>query len=367
MRSLPLGGYVILLIAGGWNATARADLLIGAAGPLTGSNAYLGEQMQQGVEAAVADINTAGGVLGRQLKLLVVDDACDGGQAVAAAGQLAASGVAFVSGHLCSGASIPASEVYEKAGIVQISPASTNPKLTELGRANVFRVCGRDDQQGVVAGAYLAEQWRDKKIAILHDGAVYGQGLAEETRKELNRLGVTEAVFAAYTPGQSEYSGLVAKLRDAGIQVVYIGGYYQEAALIIREARDNGYNLQLVSGDATATDSFWQIAGQAGEGTLFTFFPEARRNPAARDVVERLRDLGTEPEGYTLYAYAAVQVWAEAAAKAGSAKPEPVIAALRSQEFDTVLGPISFDAKGDPTKLGFVWYVWRNGAFAPKE
>ena len=367
MRSLLLGGYAVLLIAGGWNATARADLLIGAAGPLTGSNAYVGEQMQQGVEAAVADINAAGGVLGEQLKLLVVDDACDGGQAVAVAGQLAASGVAFVSGHLCSGTSISASEVYEKAGIVQISPASTNPKLTELGRANVFRVCGRDDQQGVVAGAYLAEQWRDEKIAILHDGSVYGQGLAEETRKELNRLGVTEAIFAAYTPGQSEYSGLVAKLRDAGIQVVYVGGYYQEAALIIREARDNGYDLQLVSGDATATDSFWQIAGRAGEGTLFTFFPDARRNPAARDVVERFRELGTEPEGYTLFSYAAVQVWAEAAAKAGSAKLEPVIAALRSQEFDTVLGPISFDAKGDPTKLGFVWYVWRNGAFVPKE
>jgi branched-chain amino acid transport system substrate-binding protein len=367
MRSLLLGGYAILIVAGGSDTLARADLLIGAAGPLTGSNAYFGEQLQQGAEAAVADINAAGGVLGQQLKLLVVDDACDGGQAVAAAEQLAASGVAFVVGHYCSGASIPASAVYHKAGIVQIAPSTTNPQLTELGRTNVFRVCGRDDQQGVIAGAYLAEHWRDKKIAILHDGAVYGQGLAEETKKELNQRGVTETIFEAYTPGQIDYSGLVARLRDAGIQVAYVGGYQQEAALIVREARDSGYDLQLVAGDALVTDSFWQIAGPAGEGTLFTFFPDARRNPTARDVVERFRELGIEPEGTTLYSYGAVQIWAQAAARAGSVEPEPVVAALHGHEFNTVLGPISFDAKGDLTEPGFVWYVWRNGAYVPKE
>ena len=367
MRSLFLGGYAILLVAGAWAPVARADLLIGAAGPLTGSNAYFGEQVQQGAKAALADINAAGGVLGEKLRLLVVDDACDAGQAVAAAEQLAARGVPFVVGHYCSGASIPASEVYEKAGIVQISPASTNPRLTELGHANVFRVCGRDDQQGVIAGTYLAEQWRDKGIAILHDGAVYGQGLAEETKKELNRRGVTETIFEAFTPDQANYSGLVAKLRDAGIKVAYIGGYHQEAALIVREARDGGYDLQLVAGDAMVTDSFWQIAGPAGEGTLFTFFPDARRNPAAREVVERFREGGIEPEGTTLYSYGAVQIWAEAAAKAGSAKPEAVIAALRSHEFETVLGPVSFDAKGDLTRPGFIWYVWRNGAYEPKD
>jgi branched-chain amino acid transport system substrate-binding protein len=366
-RSLLLCVYAVLVAAGGWGPAARADLLIGAAGPLTGSNAFLGEQLQQGTEAAVAAINAAGGVLGEQLKLVVVDDACDSGQAVAAAEQLAARKVAFVVGHVCSGASIPASEVYEKAGIVQISHQSTNPKLTELGRANVFRVCGRDDQQGVIAGTYLAERWRDKKIAILHDGGVYGQGLAEETRKELNRRGVTEAIFEAFTPGQADYSELIAKLRNAGVEVLYVGSYHQEPALIVREARDSGYDLQLVSGDALATDSFWQIAGPAGEGTLFTFFPDARRSPAAREVVERFRKLGFEPEGGTLYSYGAVQVWAEAAVRAGSAKPEAVIAALRSHEFETVLGPISFDAKGDLTKPGFVWYVWRGGAYAPEE
>ena len=169
---------VILAVMGA--VAARADVLIGAAGPLTGPNAYMGEQIQRGVEMAVADLNAAGGVLGQPLRLMAIDDACDGGQAVAAAHRLVAAKVPFVVGHLCSGASIPAAKVYEGAGIIQMTPASTNPQLTEEGRANVFRICGRDDQQGAIAGDYLVERWRDAKIAILNDGSVYGRGLADE-------------------------------------------------------------------------------------------------------------------------------------------------------------------------------------------
>jgi branched-chain amino acid transport system substrate-binding protein len=346
---------------------ARADVLIGAAGPLTGANAYIGDQAQQGVEMAVADLNARGGVLGQQVRLIIVDDACDPGQAAAAAQKLVGERILFVVGHLCSGASIAAAEIYERAGIIMISPGSTNPAFTEQGRTNVFRVCGRDDQQGAIAAAHLADYWRDKKIAILHDGSTYGKGLADATKLELNRLGVRETLYEPYTPGLSDYSDLARKLIAAGIEVAYVGGYYQEIALLIREAREQGSELQLVSGDAIATEGFWQVAGPAAEGTQFTFFPDPRLSPAAGEVVERFRKNGFEPEGYTLGSYAAVQVWAQAAERVGATEPKSVIAALHASEFDTVLGKIGFDEKGDVRQPAFVWYLWRDGKYSPTE
>src|SRR5262245_16469303 len=174
---------------------ARAEIVIGVAGPMTGKEAWSGEQIQRGAEMAVADINAAGGLLGDQLRLVTADDFCDPQQAVVAARKLVDDGAVAVMGHYCSGASIPASKIYAEARVLQISPASTNPLLTEQGLANVFRVVARDDAQGVVAGNYLAERWGDKKIAILHDGTIYGKGLADETRKQLNKRGVKEIMY----------------------------------------------------------------------------------------------------------------------------------------------------------------------------
>jgi branched-chain amino acid transport system substrate-binding protein len=190
-KSTLLAAAASTLIAG----TAHAEITIAVAGPMTGQYASFGEQMQRGAEMAVADINAAGGVLGQQLKLNIGDDACDPKQAVAVANKFASDGVTFVAGHFCSGSSIPASAVYEEEGIVQISPASTNPKLTEEGGDNVFRTCGRDDQQGLVAGNFLADNYGSKKIAVLHDKTAYGKGLADETKAQLNKRGVKEVMY----------------------------------------------------------------------------------------------------------------------------------------------------------------------------
>jgi branched-chain amino acid transport system substrate-binding protein len=345
--------------------SARAEVLIGVSGAMTGKLAWIGEQGQRGAEMAVADINAAGGVLGQQVRLITVDDFCDPGQAVAAAQKLVTDRVVLVVGHYCSGASIPASKVYEAAGILQISPGSTNPLLTEQGRANVFRVIGRDDAQGVVAGNYLADHWGDKKIAILHDGTTYGRGLADETRKQLNKRGVTEAIYDAFTPAKNDYAAEVTVLQAASIAVLYVGGYHTEAALIVRAARDRGYSVQLISGDALATEEFALIAGPAAEGTLFTFPADPRRNPEAAPVVERFRAENFEPAGYTLLSYSAVQAWAQAVEKAGSLELQAVIASLRSHQFDTVSGRIDFDDKGDLTIQNWVWYVWKGGEYVP--
>ncbi|MDX1528690.1 MAG: branched-chain amino acid ABC transporter substrate-binding protein [Gammaproteobacteria bacterium] len=343
--------------------TASAEILISTAGPMTGQYASFGEQMKRGAEMAVRDINAKGGVLGQKLALTVGDDACDPKQAVAVANKFVSQGVKFVAGHFCSGSSIPASKVYTEENILQVSPASTNPKLTDEGGPNVFRVCGRDDQQGIVAGQFLASKYGSKKIAILHDKTAYGKGLADETKKALNQAGVNEAMYEAYTAGEKDYSALVSKMKQAGVDVFYLGGYHTEAGLMIRQAREQGYNVQLVSGDALVTDEFWKITGDSGEGTLMTFSPDPRKNPSAASVVKAFRDTGYEPEGYTLYTYGAIQAWAQAVEKAGTTDTNKVVDALRASQFDTVLGKIGFDKKGDVTAPGYVWYVWKGGTY----
>jgi branched-chain amino acid transport system substrate-binding protein len=305
-------------------AAARAEVLIGVAGPLTGPNAWLGEQTQLGV--------------------------------------------AVVIGHQCSGAAIPASEVYAEAGILMISNAATNPKLTDRGLGNVFRMLGRDDQQGQIAGRYLAARWGDRKIAIVHDGELYGEGLATYTKQQLNALGVRETLFEQIEPGRVDYSDLVARMRALGVDVLYYGGYAPEAGLIIRQARDKGYQLQLVAGHGITSGDFRLIAGSAADGTRMTLYPDLRASPGAADVAARLRAKHYEPDGATLLAYAAVQAWAQAVKKAGSLETDAVAAAFRSGKFDTVLGRIGFDAKGDVTGYDtFVWYVWQEGKYVPLE
>jgi len=359
-KSTVLAAAAATLIAA---APANAEIKIATAGPMTGQYASFGEQMKRGAEMAVADINAAGGILGQKLSLSIGDDACDPKQAVAVANKMVSDGVVFMAGHFCSGSSIPASKVYTEEGILQISPASTNPKLTEEGGDNVFRTCGRDDQQGIVAGNFLADKFGSKKIAVLHDKTAYGKGLADETKKQLNKRGIKEAMYEAYTAGEKDYSAIVSKMKGAGVDVFYLGGYHTEAGLMIRQAREQGYGVQLVSGDALVTDEYWKITGESGAGTLMTFSPDPRKNAAAAPVVKKFRDGGYEPEGYTLYTYGAIQAWAQAAQKAGSVDTNKVVASLRANKFDTVLGNIGFDGKGDVTAPGYVWYEWKGGTY----
>jgi branched-chain amino acid transport system substrate-binding protein len=357
-------GFAVCVIT----TSAQAEVRIGAAAPLTGPNSWGGEQNERGVTMAVAEINEAGGLLGEPIELIVVDDYCEAEQAVAAARKLIADGVVFVAGHYCSGATIPASALYQKAGIVMISPSSTNPKLTEQGFSNVFRVVGRDSEQARLAGDYLAERWAGAKIAILHDGTVYGQGLAEATKAQLNRHGVTETQFDQVASGQPDYTETVTMLEAAGIKVLFYGGATAEAAVIARQAHDSGYDLQLIGSDNLHTEYFLRVAGPAAEGVRFVAVADARTNEAAAPVVAKFRAEGYEPEGYTLYAYAVIQVWAQAVKKAGSFDGEAVVDALRHNEFDTVLGRLSFDDKGDVTGVdSFIWYVWKDGKYGPVE
>ncbi len=361
MKRLLIAGAALALAMTG---SASAEIKIATAGPMTGQYASFGAQMKAGAEQAVEDINAAGGVNGEMLTLSIGDDACDPKQAVAVANQFAGEGVVFVAGHFCSGSSIPASAVYNDEGIIQISPASTNPKFTdERPGPGIFRVCGRDDQQGAVAGKYLADHFGDKKIAIINDKTAYGKGLADETQKSMEAAGKKADMVESYTAGEKDYTALVSKLKQAGIGVLYVGGYHTEAGLMKRQMVEQGMDTILVSGDALVTDEYWAITGDAGNGTLMTFSPDPRKAPGAQALVEKFRAKGIEPEGYVLYTYAAIQAWADAVKTAGSTDFDAVVGALNDGTFDTVLGTLNFDDKGDVSLPGYVFYEWKDGKY----
>jgi branched-chain amino acid transport system substrate-binding protein len=359
-----------IILAAALGATpAVAEIRIATAGPMTGVYAWAGERYQRGAELAVGNLNAKGGLLGQRVELIVGDDFCDAAQAVALARKLASDGVVFVAGHWCSHASIPAAKVYEEAGILMMTPGSASAKLTDEGGPNVFRNYGRDDRQGVMVADYLADRWAGRKIAILDDGTTWGAGVATGVRRRLRERGVVAAVDERITPGEEEYSALVSKMQAAGVEVLFLGGYHREAGLIFRQARDRGYGLQLIGNSAMTLEDFPMIAGPGLEGTVMAAMTDTRGRPQAAEVVAQFHAQGHEPLGTTLYAYAAVQVWAQAVEAAGSLDLEAVADALRSREFETVLGRIGFDEKGDVTGFNpWQWHVWQaDGTYAPLE
>jgi branched-chain amino acid transport system substrate-binding protein len=347
------------------SVSAYAEILIATAGPMKGQYAALGEQLRQGASRAVADINASGGVNGEQLVLEVADDGCDPKQAMAVASQLVAKGVKFMAGHYCSGSSIAAAKIYEEAGILMISPSSTSPKFTDDGGWNVNRVCGRDDAQGAFAGRAVARAYAGRNIAILDDSSVYGIGLATMFKSALNGAGVTEKVRESYKAGANDYNDLVQKMLAANVDLIYLGGYAFEAGTIIRQMRDFASSAVLVGGDALLVEQFWATSGTSGEGTLVTFAPDAQKLNSARTVVEGFRAADYNPEGYTLQAYAAVQAFAQAATATHSVDGHVLSQWLRAgNTLNTVLGPLSLDAKGDVKDASFVWYKWSEGTYA---
>ena len=246
-----------------------------------GSDAAVGEQMRRGGVQAVADINAKGGVLGQQLSLDVGDDACDPKQAVAVANKFAGQRRGLRRralllldldpgfGGLC--------RCRHSRNLAGLDQSRLYRRSAKKGWNNVFRVCGRDDVQGKVAGDYIATHFKDKPVAIIDDKTTYGAGLADETRKALHAHGVTEAVDESINQGDKDFSALVSRMKQANVGVIYFGGYYTEAGLIVRQASEQGLKAPLIGGDALVTTEFWTITGNAGAGTLMTFSPDPRK------------------------------------------------------------------------------------------
>jgi branched-chain amino acid transport system substrate-binding protein len=337
------------------------EIVIGVAGPMSEDLAAFGEQLRRGAEQAVADLNASGGVLGKQVRLQIGDDQCNPKRAVRTASNLVDQGVVFVAGHFCSGSSIPASDIYQDAGVLQITPSSTNPKLTERGIATVFRTAGRDDRQGTFAGVWLATKYAGKNVAVVTDGSAYGRQVTDEGVRTMRGNSLEPKLQETYSPKQRDFSTLIAKLKAAQIDIVYVGGYHNDVAPLVRQAREQGFAGAFASVDALNTSEFWSLAGTAGEGVRYSDGLSAVNLPAAKSVVQAFRSKGYEPEGYTLNAYAAVQAWAAGAELAQSTDAAKVAAALKANTVPTVIGDMTWDAKGDMNNPQYGWFVWHGG------
>ncbi|WP_017254566.1 branched-chain amino acid ABC transporter substrate-binding protein [Pseudomonas tolaasii] len=363
-------GFLALAVAValGVSAFVQADVKIGVAGPMTGANAAFGEQYMKGAQAAADVINKAGGINGEQIKLVAGDDACEPKQAVAVANRLADQDkVIGVVGHFCSSNTIPASEVYDEAGIIMITPGSTNPQVTERGLGAVFRMCGRDDQQGIVAGDYIVDVLKGKKVAVINDKDTYGKGLADATAAQLTKRGVKPVLEEGLTRGEKDFSALVTKIRSTGADVVYFGGLHPEAGPLVRQIREAGLkDVKFMSDDGVVTDELVATAGGAQyvDGVYMTFGADPRLLPDSKAVVEQFRKAGVEPEGYTLYAYASIQALAAGFNGSKSNKGEDAAKWLKAHPVKTVMGEKAWDTKGDLKISDYVVYQWdANGKY----
>ncbi|MBD1551777.1 branched-chain amino acid ABC transporter substrate-binding protein [Pseudomonas typographi] len=357
-------GFLALAVTAALGTTglAQADLKIGVAGPMTGANATFGQQYMKGAQAAADAINAAGGVNGDTIVLVPGDDACEPKQAVAVANKLVDQDkVVGVVGHFCSSSTIPASEVYADAGVIAITPGSTNPTVTERGLTAMLRMCGRDDQQGIVAGDYIVDILKAKKVAVINDKDTYGKGLADATSAQLTKRGVKPILEEGLTRGEKDFSALVTKIRASGAEVVFFGGLHPEAGPLVRQLREQGLkDVKFVSDDGIVTDDFVTTAGGAQfvDGVYMTFGADPRLLPGSKTVVDEFRKSGYEPEGYTLYAYASVQALAAGFAGAKSTKGEDAAKWLKAHSVNTVMGEKSWDSKGDLKVSDYVMYQW---------
>lgn len=338
---------------------AAEPIKIALAGPATGPVAQYGDMQSMGALMAIEQINKAGGVNGSMLEAVTYDDACDPKQAVAVANKIVNDGIQFVVGHLCSGSSQPAADIYDEEGIMMITAASTAPELTEKGHTLIFRTIGLDTMQGPTAGNYVVEQLKPKRAAILHDKQQYGEGIATSVKKALDDAKIPVVLFEGVTAGDKDFSALIAKLKKEDVDFVYFGGYHPEMGMLLRQSAENKFNARFMGPEGVGNSDISAIAGDASEGMLVTLPKAFDEDPKNAHLVAAFKAKKQDPRGAFVFpAYAAVQVMADAMTISKSQDPEKVAQALRSNSFDTPTGVLEFDDKGDLKNFSFVVYEW---------
>jgi branched-chain amino acid transport system substrate-binding protein len=329
---------------------------------MTGDQSKMGLDVKNGTELAVKEWNQKGGVLGKKIELLVEDDQHDPKQAVAVANKLVNAGAAGVIGHFNSSASIPASAVYNRSKVPMITPASTNPQLTEQGFEYVFRVCGRDDQQGLVAAIFVSDVLKLKKAAVIHDKTTYGQGLADEFRKALGNK-VEVVYYSGVIQGDKDFRSVLTAIKGKKPELLYFGGIYPEGGLLIKQARELGINIPFMSGDGVIDRKFIEIAGPASEGSYLTFSPDPANIPSAKDFLNSYKSIYGEAGPYSIYAYDAANIMLQAIADTQSADGEKIIKTIHNMKHSGALGELQWDVKGDVLRSPYIVWVTKNGKF----
>lgn len=277
---------------------AADTIKIGIPQPMTGPNTQYGDQIQAGALTAIETINAKGGVKGKKLEPILIDDGCEPKQAVPAANRVVNSGAKFAVAHACSGVTVAAVNVYEQEGIVGITPGATSPLVTDTIKPHYFfRTIGRDDQQGPYAARYIANTLKPKKVAVLHDKQTYGSGVATQVKDTLTKEGVNVALFEGINVGDSDYSAIITKLKSAGVDLVYFGGYHPELGLLLRQSREQGLKVQFMGPEGTANQDLVAIAGPAIEGLLVTLPADFTKLPGNESIVKAFKDAKRDPDG----------------------------------------------------------------------
>jgi branched-chain amino acid transport system substrate-binding protein len=340
----------------------EAVIKIGVAGPMTGGQAKMGTDMLQSVELAVEEWNNHGGLLGKKIVIVKRDDEAKEQQAKSVAYELASEGVVGVIGHFNSGCTIPASEVYKEHMIPMITPSATNPYVTDRGHLNIFRVCGRDDQQGKVAAEFAVNTLKAKKCAVLHDKTQYGQGLADEFKKALgNRAEVV--YYGGFSKEELNFKPYLTKVKEMNPDLWFFGGIYDQAGPLVVQAREVGLTAPFMSGDGVIDPVFLQAAGVAAEGSYLTFARDPEKIPTAKAFLDKYhRKYG--PHGpYSIYAYDACNIVLSAIQKANSADGTKVCEQIRNNTHEGAIGPIQFDRKGDIVGSYYIMWIVKDGKF----
>lgn len=361
-NALPTLTLFLSCLLAGLPLPASAEIVLGVAGPMTGVFRPVGEAIAGGATAAAERINAAGGIAGEPIRVEVVDDKCEARTAEAVANQLVGMGAAFVVGHACAGAAIPAARVYAERGLPLISPAVTNPRFTDerIG-PGVFRLAPRADAQPERLGAFLVDQYRTARVGFAADGSVYGRLIVDGARTALEAAGGRAVFNETFTPGEKSQINLTGKVQDAALDVLVVGGSDADAAVIASDLKARGLSTQVVGGDTLGLQGFKDAAGPAAEGVVFTLPADHAALPAAAEAVDALTAAGTGPTPVALAAYAAVEILAQALAQQPASPDE----AIRAGTFSTALGPVRFDDKGDAEIPGFSLFTWRGEALQP--
>src|SRR3954454_765611 len=339
---------LLLALLGCATPVRSQTIELGLAAPFSGPTATLGDQVRRGAEVAVEDINAKGGVLGRKLALKMADDGCEPARASEVARRLTQfDKVAAVIGHVCSPTSFAAAAIYAEARIVMMPPAPTDRRLADAAAQhrwhNIFMLAGGVQSQGFAAGTYLARRYNGKGIALISDQSAYGSDLANGFKHALADRTVPLAFDSTLSGNVIDAGPALSRLSAAKPAVVYLATTPANAAVLVKRAKDTGLDTTFVAGNAAGRPEFLHIAEGASEGVLITTVVDARSLPSAKEAVAQLARRGAGAEGYTLYAYAAVQVLAQAIGKAGSAELDKLEPVLRHQAFPTAVGNVRFD------------------------
>jgi len=369
---------------GDGDGTEKVEVKIGVSSPFTGDVAALGLGIKNGAALAIEKANEDPEIqeLGIEISGLFVDDAADPKTGVNAATQMTSdSKVVGVVAHLNSGVSIPTSAKYKEAGIVQVSPASTNPKLTQQGFKNVFRVCTIDTVQGSFAGDFAIDTLGAKTVAVISDSTPYGDGLADEFAKQFEARGGTVVSRDKIQLKDQDFKALVTKIQGLNPDMIYFGGMYTEAALVSKQSKEAGLRVPVMGGDGLYTQQFVDIGGAANtEGDFATSIglpldlqPKGQQFKADFEAMFP----GTAIEAYDTYAYDAAMVIVEAIKKVAAdlgadklttpAGKQAIIDAVAATDMDGISGKVSFDELGDTTNKAVTTYVVKGGKFVPYE